>query len=136
MLNEEHSESAREEEENTKEPHREEMKTSGTTSTIEISTITPPIVSTELRNQSNLSYQSTGTSGSMYTQSGNLGRSMEDEMRLTTFRGDGSEDLDHHWFLCEAVWSIKNITDEAVKHAQFSTNLRDHTLIWYMKFVK
>jgi hypothetical protein len=61
---------------------------------------------------------------------------MEYEMRLTTFRGDGSEDLDHHWFLCEAAWNIKNITDEAVKHAQFSTNLRDHTLIWYMKFVK
>jgi hypothetical protein len=40
---------------------------------------------------------------------------MEDEMRLTTFRGDGSKDPEKHWFLYEVVWSIKNITDEAVK---------------------
>jgi hypothetical protein len=59
---------------------------------------------------------------------------MADEMRLPTFRGDGSEDPDQHWFLCEAVWSIKNVTDEYVKRAQFSTTLRDHALSWYMKF--
>jgi hypothetical protein len=59
---------------------------------------------------------------------------MEDEMRLPTFRGDGSEDPDQHWFLCEVVWSIKNITDEAVKQAQFSTTLRDRAQRWYMKF--
>jgi hypothetical protein len=53
---------------------------------------------------------------------------MEDEMRLPTFRGDGSEDPEQHWFLCEAVWSIKNITNEAVKRAHFSTTLRDHAL--------
>jgi hypothetical protein len=34
------------------------------------------------------------------------------------------------------VWSIKNITDEAVKRDQFNTTLRDHTLSWYMKFVQ
>jgi hypothetical protein len=61
---------------------------------------------------------------------------MVDEMRLPTFRGDGSEDPDQHWFLCEAVWSIKNVTDEAVKRAQFSTTLRDHALRWYMKLVQ
>jgi hypothetical protein len=61
---------------------------------------------------------------------------MEDEIRLPTFRGDGSEDPDHHWFLCEVVWSIKNITDEVVKRAQFNTTLRDHALSWYMKFVQ
>jgi hypothetical protein len=37
---------------------------------------------------------------------------MEDEMRLPIFRGDGSEYSDKHWFLCEAVWNIKNIIDE------------------------
>jgi hypothetical protein len=61
---------------------------------------------------------------------------MADEMRLPTFKGDGSEDLEQHQFLCEVVWSIKNITDEAVKRDQFSTTLRDHTLSWYMKFVQ
>jgi hypothetical protein len=34
------------------------------------------------------------------------------------------------------VWSIKNITDEVVKRAQFSTTLRDRALSWYMKFVQ
>jgi hypothetical protein len=40
---------------------------------------------------------------------------MEDEMRLPIFWGDGSEDHDQHWFLCEAIWNIKNVTDEAGK---------------------
>jgi hypothetical protein len=61
---------------------------------------------------------------------------MVDEMRLPIFRGDGSEDPDQHWFLCEVVWSIKKVSGEYVKRAQFSTNLRDRTLSWYMKFVK
>jgi hypothetical protein len=42
---------------------------------------------------------------------------MVDEMRLPNFRGDGSEYLDQHWFLCEGVWSIKQITDEITKRA-------------------
>jgi hypothetical protein len=61
---------------------------------------------------------------------------MADEMRLPIFRGDGSEDPDQHWFLCEVVWNIKNITDEAVKRNQLSTTLRDHELSWYMKLVQ
>jgi len=61
---------------------------------------------------------------------------MVDEMRLPTFRGDGSEDPDQHWFLCKVVWSIKNVTDTVVKRAQISTTLRDHELSRYMKFVK
>jgi hypothetical protein len=59
---------------------------------------------------------------------------MEDEMRLPIFRGDGSEDLDQHWFLCKAVWSIKQVTDETVKRDQFSTTLRDHALSWNINF--
>jgi hypothetical protein len=61
---------------------------------------------------------------------------MADEMRLPIFRGDGSEDPDQHWFLCEAVWNIKNITDEDVKRNQFSTTLRDHAFSWYMNLVQ
>jgi hypothetical protein len=59
---------------------------------------------------------------------------MANEMRLPTFRGDGSKDPNHHWFLCEDVWSIKKIINETVKRAQFNTTLRDRTLSWYMKF--
>ena len=58
------------------------------------------------------------------------------EMRLPIFRGDGSEDPDQHWFLCEAIWNIKNITDEVVKRNQFSITLRDRALRWYMKLVQ
>jgi hypothetical protein len=61
---------------------------------------------------------------------------MADEMRLPIFRGDGSEDPDHHCFLCEAIWNIKNVIDEAVKRNQFSTTLRDHALSWYMNLVQ
>ena len=61
---------------------------------------------------------------------------MADEMRLPIFRGDGYEDLDHHWFLCEAIWNIKNITDEDVKRNPFSTTPRDHELSWYMNLVQ
>jgi hypothetical protein len=53
---------------------------------------------------------------------------MADEMRLPIFTGDGSKDPDQHWFLCEAVWNIKSITDEAIKRTQFSTTLRDRAL--------
>jgi hypothetical protein len=61
---------------------------------------------------------------------------MADEMRHPIFRGDGSEDLDQHWFLCEAIWNIKNVTDEAVKRTQFSTTLSDRALSWYMNLVQ
>jgi hypothetical protein len=46
------------------------------------------------------------------------------------------EDPDQHWFLCEAIWNIKNVTDEVVKINQFSTTLRDRALSWYMKLVQ
>jgi hypothetical protein len=61
---------------------------------------------------------------------------MADEMRLPISRGYGSEDPDQHWFLCEAVWNIKNVTDEAVKRTQFGTTLRDCALRWYMNIVQ
>jgi hypothetical protein len=53
---------------------------------------------------------------------------MEDEIRLPIFRGDGSEDPDQHWFLCEAIWSIKQVIDKAIKRTRFSNTLRDRAL--------
>jgi hypothetical protein len=61
---------------------------------------------------------------------------MPDEMRLPIFRGDGSEDIDQQWFLCDIVWNTKNVIDEAIIRTQFSTTLRDRALRWYMKLVK
>jgi hypothetical protein len=106
------------EERKTEEPRREESVTSGTTPTVEVSTITPPVVLAALSNKSSQSYQSTQstvTNNLVHTQSRKLGRSMADVMRLPIFRGYGSEDPDQHWFLCEAVWSIKQVNDEVVK---------------------
>jgi hypothetical protein len=99
LVNEEHSESGRDKEGKTEEPLKEESKTSGTVQTVEVSIITPPIVLAVLINQSNQSpwsAQRTATSIPPHTQSGNLGRSMADEMRLPTFKGDGSEDPNQH----------------------------------------
>jgi hypothetical protein len=61
---------------------------------------------------------------------------MANEMRLPIFRGDEPKDPDEHWFLCEVVGSIKQVSDKAVKRDHFSTTLRDCALIWYMKFFK
>jgi hypothetical protein len=57
-------------------------------------------------------------------------------MRLPIFKRDGSEDPNQHSFLCETVWSIKNVTNEEVKRAQFSTTLRYRALRWYMNLVQ
>ena len=40
---------------------------------------------------------------------------MGDDMKLPTFKGIGGEDLEQHWFLCEGVWTIKQILDDNVK---------------------
>jgi hypothetical protein len=99
LTNEEHSEPTRTEEGKAKEPRREEPETSGTAQTFELSIIIPLVESVKLRNHSNPSHhsvQSTVTSIPPHTQSGTLGRSMVDEMRLPIFRGDGSQDTDQH----------------------------------------
>jgi hypothetical protein len=135
---EEYSEFARAEEVETEELRREEPENSGTAPTVEVSIINPHVVLAALSNHSNKSNQSTHsivTSNLVHTQSRNQGKSMADEMRLPIFRGDGSEDPDQYRFLYEVVWSIKQVTDKAVKRAQFSITLRDCALSWYMKFV-
>jgi len=99
MIDEEHSEPAGIEEGKDEELHRDEPETLGTTQTIEVSTIVPPIDSASLINQSKPSHQSPQssiTSSAAYTHTGNLGSSMADEMRLHIFRGDGFEDPDQH----------------------------------------
>ena len=139
LTDKEHSKSTRTEEGKAEELHQSEPKTLETTQTTEVSNKDPPVVPETLNHQNSQNHkspQSTITSRSMSTRTGNLGSSMADEMRLPIFRGDGSEDPDQHQFLCEAIWNIKNITDEAVKRNLFSTTLRDHALSWYMKLVQ
>ena len=37
---------------------------------------------------------------------------MGDDMKLPTFKGTWVEDPEQHWFLCEAIWTIKQIQDD------------------------
>jgi hypothetical protein len=139
LTNEEHPEPTRTEEVKVEELHQSEPETSGIARTTEVSNINPPVVPTILSSQNiqnHQSLQSNITSSLASTQTRTLVSFMADEMRLPIFRGDGSEDLDQHWFLCEVVWNIKCIIDEAIKRTQFSTTLRDRALSWYMKFVQ
>ena len=53
---------------------------------------------------------------------------MADDMKLPVFRGIGLEDLEQHWFLCEAVWHVKKVIDDDIKMAQLTTMFRDRVL--------
>ena len=50
------------------------------------------------------------------------------QVNLPIFKGTGSEDPEQFWFLCEAVWNAKNITDLDVRTAQLITSFRDRAL--------
>lgn len=36
--------------------------------------------------------------------------------------------------MCEVVWNIKRVTDDAIKIVQLTTTFRDRELTWYMKY--
>ena len=59
---------------------------------------------------------------------------VNDDIKLPVFKGTGSEDLEHFWFLYKAVWTAKNITDQNTRRAQLITYFRDRALTWFMKF--
>ena len=57
-----------------------------------------------------------------------------DDIKLPIFTGTGSKDLEQFWFLCEAVWNAKKITDPDVRATQLITSFQDRDLTWFMKF--
>ena len=59
---------------------------------------------------------------------------MADDIKLPIFRGTGLEDLEQHWFLCEAVWNVKQVQNNDIKMAQLTTTFRDRALNWFMKY--
>jgi hypothetical protein len=61
------------------------------------------------------------------------GTSTDPMIRLPVFHGTGRADAEQHWFICEAIWAVNRVTDNAVKIAQLETTLRDHALQRYMK---
>ena len=40
---------------------------------------------------------------------------MGDDIKLPIFRGTGTEDPDQHFFLCEAIWNIKQVQSDDIK---------------------
>ena len=60
---------------------------------------------------------------------------MGDDIKLPVFRGTGAEDPNQHFFLCEAVWNIKQVQNDDTKKAQLATTFRDRALTWFMKFL-
>ena len=59
---------------------------------------------------------------------------MGDDIKLPIFRGTGAEDPDQHFFLCEAIWNIKQVQNDDIKRAQLTTTFRNRALTWFMKF--
>ena len=59
---------------------------------------------------------------------------MGDDIKLPIFRGTRAEDPKQHFFLCEAVWNIKQVQNDDIKRVQLTTTFRDRALTWFMKF--
>ena len=59
---------------------------------------------------------------------------VNDDIKLPVFKGTRSKDPEQFWFLCEAVWTAKNIMDQNTRIAQLVTSFRDRSLTWFMKF--
>ena len=59
---------------------------------------------------------------------------MGEDTKLPVFRGTGAKDPDQHFFMCEAVWNIKQVQNDDTKKAQLETIFRDRSLTWFMKF--
>ena len=56
------------------------------------------------------------------------------DIKLLIFNGNGLEHLEKHWFLCEAIWTMRQVQDEATNRDQMIPTLRGPVLDWYMKF--
>ena len=59
-----------------------------------------------------------------------------DDMKLPMFHGNGTDDQEQYWFLCEAVWTVKQTIDEDVNKGQLTTTLQGHALDWYMRIIQ
>jgi hypothetical protein len=55
-------------------------------------------------------------------------------LRILAFHGTRRDDAEKHWFMCEAIWSMKRVTNKASEIAQLETTFIDRALTWYMKY--
>jgi len=59
---------------------------------------------------------------------------MENEMKMLMFKGIGSEDLEQFWFVANAVWTTKKVTNDNIKKAKLVTALQDRAITWYIMY--
>ena len=57
-------------------------------------------------------------------------------MKLPIFHGNGTDDLEQYWFLCEAVWTTRQSVHDDIKRSQLATTVRGRALDWYMRFMQ
>ena len=50
------------------------------------------------------------------------------DIKFPIFNGNGLEDPGKHWFLCEVVWTVRQVQNDAIKKEQMITTLRGHAL--------
>ena len=43
---------------------------------------------------------------------------VSDDVKLPLFHGNGTEDPEKYWFLCETVWTVRQARDDDVKKSQ------------------
>jgi hypothetical protein len=48
--------------------------------------------------------------------------------------GMSRDDVEHHWFTCEAIWYFKRVIYEVSKISQLDTNFIDISSTSYMKY--
>ena len=53
--------------------------------------------------------------------------------RYPEFSGRGNDDVEQHWYLCEAIWRARQ-TPDAGKLIEFQTMLRERALRWFIKW--
>ena len=49
------------------------------------------------------------------------------------FFGRGNDDVEQHWYLCEAIWRARQTLDVG-KLIEFQTTLRERALRWFIKW--
>lgn len=55
--------------------------------------------------------------------------------RYTEFVGRGNEDVEKHWYLCEAIWRVRQ-TQGNVRPVEFQTTLTERDLHWFIKWTE
>ena len=56
------------------------------------------------------------------------------DVQLPTFNGNGMQDPEQRWFLCEDVWMVCLVHGADVKKTHMIMTLRGRALDWFMKF--